>query len=274
MSGLVERAKYEKYFKKKMGLSDMKLKGKVAIITGATGGVGKVTAKRLLSEGCKVVLIGRDRTKLTEINNSLGNKRDVLAVRTDITKEAEVLSAIDQTISKFDTVDILVNSAGVISDPNPFHLMNDDQWNLLINVNLIGTFRFIKSVLPIMMEKNAGNIVNISSLLGIRSIANVPLSVYGVTKAGVIMLTKSIAVEYGQFGIRCNCIAPSTIKSPVIEPYLQDDNARHMLESSFPLRSIGEPEDISGAVSYLCSEDAKWITGTVIMVDGGISAKQ
>jgi 3-oxoacyl-[acyl-carrier protein] reductase len=125
-----------------------------------------------------------------------------------------------------------------------------------------------------MIEKNSGNIINISSLLGIRSITNVPLSVYGVTKAGVIMLTKSIAVEYGQYGVRCNCIAPSTIKSPMIEPYLQDDNARHMLESSFPLRSIGEPEDISGVVSYLCSEDAKWITGTVIMVDGGISAKQ
>ena len=87
MSGLVERAKYEKYFKKKMGLSDMKLKGKVAIITGATGGVGKVTAKRLLSEGCKVVLIGRDRTKLTEINNSLGNKRDVLAVHALISQK-------------------------------------------------------------------------------------------------------------------------------------------------------------------------------------------
>lgn len=252
----------------------MKLKRKVALITGATGGVGRVTAKRLLSEGCKVVLIGRDKTKLTEISTSLGNKREVLAIRADITKEAEVLSAIDQTISKFDTIDILVNSVGVINDPTPFHLMNDDQWNLLIDVNLVGTFRSIKSVLPIMIEKNAGSIINISSLLGIRSITNVPLSVYGVTKAGVIMLTKSIAVEYGQFGIRCNCIAPSTIKSPMIEPYLQDDNARHMLESSFPLQTIGEPEDISGAVSYLCSDDAKWITGTIITVDGGISAKQ
>jgi len=88
------------------------------------------------------------------------------------------------------------------------------------------------------------------------------------------MFTKSIAVEYGQYGIRCNCIAPSTIRSPIVEPYLQDDQARKILEASFPLQNIGEPEDISGAVSYLCSKDARWITGTVITVDGGISARQ
>src|ERR671931_8185 len=112
------------------------------------------------------------------------------------------------------------------------------------------------------------------SELGIRSIPKVPLSVYGVTKAGVIMFTKSIAVEYGQYKIRCNCIAPSTIRSSIIEPYLQDENAKMVLESTFPLRVIGDPEDIAGAVAYLCSEDAKWVTGTVMMIDGGLSAKQ
>jgi 3-oxoacyl-[acyl-carrier protein] reductase len=125
-----------------------------------------------------------------------------------------------------------------------------------------------------MMKNREGCIINISSILGMRAIPNVPFSVYGVTKAGVIMFTKSIAVEYGQYGIRCNCIAPSTIRSPIVEPYLQDDQARKILEASFPLQNIGEPEDISGAVSYLCSKDARWITGTVITVDGGISARQ
>jgi NAD(P)-dependent dehydrogenase (short-subunit alcohol dehydrogenase family) len=252
----------------------MKLKGKVAIIAGATGGVGKATAGRLLSEGCKVILVGRDKTKLTKINNDLGNKKDVLAIKADVTKEAEILNAIEQAISKFDTLDILVNSFGIINDPTPFHLMNDDQWSSIINTNLVGTFRTTKAVLPLMIQKDGGNIINISSLLGIRSIPRVPLSVYGASKAGVIMFTKSIAVEYGQYGIRCNCVAPSTIRSPVIEPYLEDENARAVLESSFPLRVIGEPKDISGAVSYLCSADAKWVTGTVITVDGGISARQ
>jgi len=152
--------------------------------------------------------------------------------------------------------------------------MTEDQWDELIGTNLIGTFRMTKAALPLMMENGSGSIVNISSALGIRSIPKVPLSVYGVTKAGVIMFTRSIAVEYGQYNIRCNCIAPSTIKSSIIEPYLQDEGAKKVLESAFPLRVIGDPEDIAGAVSYLCSEDAKWVTGTVMMIDGGISAKQ
>ena len=252
----------------------MSLKGKVAIVSGAGTGVGKATTKRLFLEGSKVVLIGRDRSRLTRVISELDGKKNLLAVKADITKEADVINVIEETVSAFDTVDILVNNAGILNDPTPFHKMTDEQWMSLINTNLIGTFRTTKAVLPIMMEKKRGSIVNISSLQGIRSILNVPFSVYGVTKAGVIMFTRTIAVEYGEYGIRCNCVAPSTIRSPMIEPYLQDKQAKKTLESTFPLRSIGDPEDISGAVSYLCSDDAKWITGTVLTVDGGMSAKQ
>jgi 3-oxoacyl-[acyl-carrier protein] reductase len=252
----------------------MSLKGKVAIVSGAGTGVGKATTKRLFLEGSKVVLIGRDRSRLTKVISELNGKKNLLAVKADITKEADVINVIEETVSAFDTVDILVNNAGILNDPTPFHKMTDEQWMSLINTNLIGTFRTTKAVLPIMMEKKRGSIVNISSLQGIRSILNVPFSVYGVTKAGVIMFTRTIAVEYGEYGIRCNCVAPSTIRSPMIEPYLQDKQAKKTLESSFPLRRIGDPEDISGAVSYLCSDDAKWITGTILTVDGGMSAKQ
>jgi len=252
----------------------MSLKGKVAIVSGAGTGVGKATTKRLFSDGCKVVLIGRDRSRLTKVISELNGKKNLLAVKADITKEADVINVIEETVSAFDTVDVLVNNAGILNDPTPFHKMTDEQWMSLINTNLIGTFRTTKAVLPIMMEKKRGSIVNISSLQGIRSILNVPFSVYGVTKAGVIMFTRTIAVEYGEYGIRCNCVAPSTIRSPMIDPYLQDKQAKKTLESTFPLRSIGDPEDISGAVSYLCSDDAKWITGTVLTVDGGMSAKQ
>jgi NAD(P)-dependent dehydrogenase (short-subunit alcohol dehydrogenase family) len=252
----------------------MTLKGKVAIVSGAGTGVGKATTKRLFLDGCKVVLIGRDRSRLTKVISDLNGRKNLLAVKADITKEADVINVIEETISSFDTIDILVNNAGILNDPTPFHKMTDEQWMSLINTNLIGTFRTTKAVLPIMMEKRSGSIVNISSLQGIRSILNVPFSVYGVTKAGVIMFTRSIAVEYGEYGIRSNCVAPSTIRSPMIEPYLQDKQAKKTLESSFPLRRIGDPEDISGAVSYLCSDDAKWITDTVITVDGGMSARQ
>jgi NAD(P)-dependent dehydrogenase (short-subunit alcohol dehydrogenase family) len=250
------------------------MKGKVAIVTGAGGGLGKAISKRLVSEGCKVVLLGRDRARLEKAASEVGDKKSTMTVMADITKEAEVLSAMEQTLSSFDRIDILVNNAGSINDPVPFHEMADEQWENLIETNLVGTFRMTKAAIPIMMKNKTGSIVNISSVLGIRSIPNVPLSAYGVTKAGVIMFTKSIAVEYGQYGLRCNCVCPSTIKSSIIEPYLQDENAKRVLESGFPLRKIGEPEDIAGAVAYLCSDDAKWVTGTIMMIDGGVSAKQ
>jgi NAD(P)-dependent dehydrogenase (short-subunit alcohol dehydrogenase family) len=250
------------------------IKGKVAIVTGAGGGVGKAISKRLSSEGCKVIMLGRDRTKLQKAATEIGNKKNTMTVIADITKEAEVLSALDQTINSFDKIDILINNAGIINDPTPFHEMSEDEWDDLVKTNLFGMFRMTKAVIPVMMENGGGSIVNISSVLGIRSIPRVPLSVYAVTKAGVIMFTRSIAVEYGQYKIRCNCVAPSTIRSSIIEPYLQDEEAKKVLESTFPLHVIGEPEDISGAVAYLCSDDSKWVTGTVMMVDGGLSAKQ
>jgi len=250
------------------------IKGKVAMVTGAGGGVGKAISKRLASEGCKVIMLGRDRNKLQKAASEIGNKKNTMTVIADITKEAEILSAIDQTINSFDRIDILVNNAGTINDPTPFHEMTEDQWDDLVKTNLFGMFRMTKAVLPLMMKNGGGSIINISSVLGIRSIPRVPLAVYAVTKAGVIMFTRSIAVEYGQYKIRCNCIAPSTVRSSIIEPYLQDDEAKKVLESAFPLHVIGEPDDISGAVAYLCSDDSKWITGTTMMVDGGHSAKQ
>ena len=250
------------------------LKGKVAIVTGASGGVGKSIARRLASEGCRVVLMGRNRDRLAKAAAETGEKKNTLAIVADITKEAEVLSAIEQTLSTFDRIDILVNNAGTINDPVNFHESSDDDWDELIDTNLVGTFRMTKAVIPLMIKNKGGSIVNISSVLGLRAIPKVPLSVYGATKAGVIMFSKSIAVEYGHNGIRCNCVCPSTIKSSLIEPYLQDEGAKKMLESTFPLRRIGDPDDIAGAVNYLCSDDASWVTGTVLMVDGGVTAKQ
>ncbi len=251
----------------------MNLKGKVTIITGASGGIGSTTSKKLLDEGSKIVLVGRNKDKLKSTLEALDDDNNTLSVAADVTHESEVLNVVEQTISAFDKIDILINCAATINDPIPFHLMTEDQWTNLINVNLKGTFQPIKAVIPIMMEQNSGNIINISSMLGMRAIPKVPFSVYGVTKSGIIMLTKDIAVEYGQYNIRCNCVAPSTIRSPLLEPYLQDEGAKKVLESSFPLKRIGEPEDVANAILFLCSEKSKWITGTVMEVDGGISAR-
>ena len=251
----------------------MNLKGKVTIITGASGGIGSVTSKKLLDEGSKIVPVGRNKNKLKSTLEELDDDNNTLSVTADVAHESEVLNVVEQTISAFDKIDILINCAATINDPIPFHLMTEDQWTNLVNVNLKGTFQPIKSVIPIMMEQKSGNIINISSMLGLRAIPKVPFSVYGVTKSGIIMLTKAIAVEYGQYNIRCNCVAPSTIRSPLLEPYLQDEGAKKVLESSFPLKRIGEPEDVANAILFLCSDKSKWITGTVMEVDGGISAR-
>lgn len=251
----------------------MKLNGKVTIITGASGGIGKSVAQKVLEEGSKVVLVSRNKNKLKKTVEELGQNDNLIYVAADVSHESEVLSVIEQTLTAFDKIDNLINCAAIINDPTPFHLMTEDQWTNLMNINLKGTFHPIKAVIPLMIEQKSGNIINISSLLGIRAIPKVPFSVYGVTKAGIIMLTKSIAVEYGQYNIRCNCIAPSTIRSPMMEPYLQDENAKRMLEGSFPLKRIGDPEDVANAILFLSSDDSKWITGTVMTLDGGISAK-
>jgi NAD(P)-dependent dehydrogenase (short-subunit alcohol dehydrogenase family) len=251
----------------------MKLNGKVTIITGASGGIGKSVAQKILEEGSKVVLVSRNKNKLKKTVEELDKNDNLIYVAADVSHESEVLSIIEQTLTAFDKIDNLINCAAIINDPTPFHLMTEDQWTNLMNVNIKGTFQPIKAVIPLMIEQKSGNIINISSLLGIRAIPKVPFSVYGVTKAGIIMLTKSIAVEYGQYNIRCNCIAPSTIRSPMMEPYLQDENAKRMLEGSFPLKRIGDPEDVANAILFLASDDSKWITGTVMTLDGGISAK-
>jgi NAD(P)-dependent dehydrogenase (short-subunit alcohol dehydrogenase family) len=251
----------------------MKLNGKVTIITGASGGIGKSVAQKVLEEGSKVVLVSRNKNKLKKTVEELGKNDNLIHMAADVSHESEVLSVIEQTLTAFDKIDSLINCAAIINDPTPFHLMTEDQWTNLMNVNLKGTFQPIKAVIPLMIEQKSGSIINISSLLGIRAIPKVPFSVYGVTKAGIIMLTKSIAVEYGQYNIRCNCIAPSTIRSPMMEPYLQDENAKRMLEGSFPLKRIGDPEDVANAILFLASDDSKWITGTVMTLDGGISAK-
>jgi len=251
----------------------LKLQNKVAIVTGASGTVGRDISKKLVSEGCKVVLVGKNSKKLNKLVKDLGNKDNLLPLPSDITKEGDVLNIVEQTTNIFNTVDILVNNAGIINDPEPFHVTNEDEWRNLIEVNLVGTLHMTKSVLPIMMENKYGNIVNISSTLGTKAIPGVPLSIYGLTKGGLISFTKHISVEYGKYGIRCNCIVPSSIRSPYLEPYMNDENARKTLESAFPLGRIGDPIDVSNAVLYLCSDDSKWVTGTELDVDGGMSAK-
>lgn len=243
------------------------IKDKVAIVTGASRGIGEATARVLAKHGAKVAMIARDLNRLKEVASSIEN---ALPIKADVTLEGDVQLAVNEVIKNFDRIDILVNNVGYINDPTPFHLMHDEEWEALINLNLMSTLRMTRAVLPIMMEQKDGCIINVSSVAGIKAY-RIPLALYNTLKAGIIMFTKSIALEYAQYNIRCNCVCPGTIKSKFLEPYMEDKESMEGLNRLQPLGRIGEPEDVANTIAYLASRHANWITGTMVIVDGGLS---
>ncbi|MEM4275632.1 MAG: SDR family oxidoreductase [Candidatus Nitrosocaldaceae archaeon] len=253
----------------------MRLAKKVALVTGATGAIGSSITRLFAREGAAIILLGRDKNKLESLSNEISKNYsvDALPIKTNITVEEEIQAAINLALNRFDRIDILINNAGFTNDPIEFHKTTDDLWNELINTNLIGTFRVTRSVLPFMMERRYGSIVNVSSVAGMRAIEKVPLAVYNSTKAGIIMFSKSIALEYAEYNIRCNVVCPGTVRSKFLEPYLEDEEARKILNSTQPLGRIGEPEDVANAILYLASDEANWVTGSVLVIDGGLSTK-
>lgn len=252
----------------------MRLKDKVAIVTGATSDIGISIAQRFVEEGAKVVLLGRKLETLEKARASLKNKDSAVSMQCDIVDEAQVLQAIEQIISKYGSIDILVNSAGAINDPVHFHEMPDSEIKKLIDVNMYGVFKITKAVLPNMRENKKGCIINIGSISSERAIPKVHLAVYSATKAAITMFSKAIAVEYARSNVRCNCVNPGIINSGMIKPYLDEPKARKVLEDRLPLNRIGEPADVANAVLYLSSDEANWITGTVLNVDGGKTASE
>ena len=252
----------------------MRLKGKVAIVTGASSDIGKGVEKRFVEEGAKVVLIARKIEGLEKTRKEIGNESLTAAMLCDLTDESQVSQTINQVMDTYGKIDILVNNAGTINDPVHFHKMRDSDIKKLVDVNLFGVFYITKAVLNKMSDVKKGSIVNIGSISSERAIPRVHLAAYSATKAAVSMFTKSIAVEYARKNIRCNCVNPGIINSGMIKPYLDDPQARKVLEERLPLARIGEPVDVANAVLFLASDEANWITGTVLNVDGGKTASE
>ena len=253
----------------------MRLKDKVAIVTGASSDIGLAIVKKFVEEGAYVVMIGRKLDAIKKASSSLGNNsKQTVALPCDITNEGQVLQTIDQVYEHYGKIDILVNNAGTINDPKHFHEMSDSDWMSLIDTNMIGTFRITRAVLSKMLEKKTGSIINIGSISAERAIPKVHLTVYCATKAAINMFTKGIAVEYARRNIRCNCINPGIINAGMIKSYLEYPEAKKVLEDKQPLNRIGEPSDIANAALYLSSDEANWISGVVLNVDGGKSASE
>jgi 3-oxoacyl-[acyl-carrier protein] reductase len=252
----------------------VRLNDKVAIVTGASSDIGKGIVKRFVDEGAKVILVARDLEKLEEVRKEIGNEEVTASISCDLTDESQVLQAVNQIMDTYGKIDILINNAGAINDPIHFHEMKDSEIKKLIDINLFGVFHMTKAVLSKMSDVKSGAIVNIGSISSERAIQRVHLAVYSSTKAAILMFTKSIAVEYARRNIRCNCVNPGIINSGMIKPYLDDPQARKVLEERLPLARIGEPIDVANAVLYLASDEANWVTGTILNVDGGKTSSE
>ncbi len=252
----------------------MRLKDKVAIITGASSDIGKGVAKRFAEEGAKVILIARNLEGLEKARKEIGNEKSTASMSCDLINESQVIQTVNQIMATYGKIDILVNNAGAINDPVHFHEMADSEIKKLIDINLFGVFHMTKSVLNKMSDVKKGVIINIGSISSERAIPRVHLAAYSATKAAITMFTKSIAVEYARKNIRCNGINPGIINSGMIKPYLDDPQARKVLEERLPLARIGEPVDVANAVLFLASDEANWITGIVLNVDGGKTASE
>ena len=246
----------------------MGLSGKVALITGSARGIGKAIALELANHGAKIVI--NDILPKNEIDKTLEEIRksgdQAIGIRADITIFEEVESMVKEIINKFGKIDILVNNAGIIRDSLLIRMKEED-WDAVININLKGTFNCSKTVAKYMMrQKSGGKIVNISSVIGL--VGNIGQANYAASKAGIIGLTKSIAKELALRNINVNAIAPGFIETDMTKRL--SEKVRKDLQQQIPLKRLGTVKDIAKVVCFLVSDNANYITGQVINVDGGM----
>jgi len=245
----------------------MRLKGKVAIITGGGRGIGEFTAKRFSQEGAKVVVadVNEDDVNrvVAEITDSGGQ---AIGLKVDVTNRAIVDEMIKTTITTYGKIDILINNAGITAD-NTLLKMTEAEWDRVLNVNLKGVFHCGQAAAAVMVEKGHGGVIlNASSIVGIYG--NFGQTNYAATKWGVIGMTKSWAKELGRSGIRVNAVAPGFIVTPMTEK--MPEKVLEMMKEKSALKSLGYADDIANAYLYLASDEARFITGTVLCVDGGL----
>ncbi|MGB9853751.1 MAG: SDR family NAD(P)-dependent oxidoreductase [Candidatus Bathyarchaeales archaeon] len=243
------------------------LKDRVAIVTGAGQGIGKEIALHLARSGAKVVIIDIG-DKIFEVLKDVENLgREGLAVKCDVSNGKEVDETVKKTVSKFGRIDILVNNAGIYP-LKPLIYMTEQDWEKVLNINLKGALLFTKAVLPKMIEQKRGVIINISSVAG-SVIGYQNLVHYSTSKAGMLGFTKAAALELAQYGIRVNAIAPGAIETPGTKAL--GEGLLKQIEQTIPLKRIGQPKDVANLVAFLASDDSSYITGQLIIVDGGLT---
>ena len=245
-----------------------KLKNKVAIVTGASRGIGRSVAQEISKSGAHVVCVSRSEDDLLKISKKLNNEGfSSSSFVCDVSNSNDFKKLIDDTVSKFNQVDILVNNAGITKD-NLIMRMSESDWNTVIDVNLKGVFNGIKAVSRQMMKQKYGRIINISSIVGL--IGNPGQANYAASKAGVIGLGKAVSKELASRNITVNTIAPGYIETDMVDDI--QETVKDNLFKQIPLGRIGKPSDIATAVLYLASDEAGYITGQTLTIDGGMTS--
>ena len=259
----------------------MGLQGKVALITGSTGGIGRAIALRLARDGCDVVVNYRTKQQLAdnvvEVINAAGRK--AVAIKADVRNASEVEYMMKTTLEKLGRIDILVNNAGIeAGEPCPFTQLEEEDWDAMFDVNAKGTFISCKTVAPLMIKQRSGRIINISSTCG--KTPSAYLVAYSATKAAVIALTQGMAIELAPYNVRVNAICPGGVDTDMnerefgaLQRYLgkTKDEIRRDWEATIPLGGrMANPDEIASVASFLASDDSNYITGVTINVSGGV----
>ena len=240
------------------------LEKKNALVTGASGDIGRSIAIALHDAGAKVIISGTRLEPLEALKSELGERAHIILC--DLSDKDEVRLMLSKAIETLGSIDILINNAGITQD-NLFMRMSDDEWNNVINVNLSSTMQLCRGVLRGMMKSRWGRIVNISSVVGVTG--NPGQANYAASKAGVLGMSKSLAYEVASRGITVNCVAPGFISSAMTDKL--NDKQKDSIISSIPSKRIGDSKDVAAAVSYLTSNEASYVTGLTLHVNGGLA---
>lgn len=248
----------------------VRLQNRVAIVTGGGSGIGQAIAETFAAEGGRVVVADRDLARATIVAEEIAaNQGIATAIPVDVSNVQSVNEMVVQAEAIYGGIDILVNNAA-IAEGDDILTFDEETWDRNVDIVLKGTFLCAKACLPIMIQVDRGAIVNIASVNGLTGLGE---EAYSAAKAGVINLTRNMAIKYGQYNVRVNVICPGTIQTPVWKERLQaDPELFTKLSHWYPLGRVGQPEDIAKAALYLASDDAAWVTGTILTVDGGLMA--
>lgn len=253
-------------------MSAQRFADKVAVITGGASGLGAATATKLASEGAKIVILDINEELATTFAASLP---EAIAIVTDVVDPESVKNAFDAAISTYGSVDVIFNNAGIDGKQQPLAEMDLENWQRVVRINGDGAFYVLKYGIQAMLATGGGSIVNTVSTVGLAAQENI--SPYTFTKAGLVGLTKSAAVEYAKSKIRVNAVAPTAVRTALVEHFIataEDPQAMSDLMENFnPIPGMPDPEDVANAVAFLASDDARWITGHTLPIDGGYVAR-